>query len=324
VRTGRSTPAAVLCVALIGLASGAAYAALAGSGGSTAGPKITAGPRKLTNQTSARFTYSSKLAVLFLCSLDGGALGACGSGRSGSTAYAGPLPDGPHRFDIEASAGTATSRPVTRTWTVDTLPPPLPVFRKKPPDSTIETKARFAYSDAESSVAFQCRLDGSPYTSCHSKKAYKRLALDVHEFCVRALDRAANTSTAACSTWLIGPGPVRFSIAGSPLPGALLYPGGAAVPINLIFTNPNPAPITVGSVTVSMAGTSAPGCDPKSFGIPHQLGATPIVPAGSTRSLQDLGVPQADWPQLAMAEAGNQDACQNAAVDLAYSGTATG
>jgi hypothetical protein len=41
-------------------------------------------------------------------------------------------------------------------------------------------------------------------------------------------------------------------------------------------------------------------------------------------SLQQLGVGQSDWPQLRMLDAGNQDACRNASVNLAYTGTATG
>ena len=39
---------------------------------------------------------------------------------------------------------------------------------------------------------------------------------------------------------------------------------------------------------------------PRNFTVSQQLTATPTVPANSTKSLQDLGVAQADWPQLQM------------------------
>ena len=110
---------------------------------------------------------------------------------------------------------------------------------------------------------------------------------------------------------------------GSPPVGVLLYPGAPPVPINLVFTNPNSSPITIQSATVSVTGTSA-GCGAGAFQMTQQLTANPTVPANSTRSLQDLGVPQANWPKLQMANSGNQNACQNATVNLGYSGTATG
>jgi hypothetical protein len=312
-------------VALLGLAGGAAYAALAGSAGSSPRtPKIITGPSKLTNQTSAGFAYSSKSAVAFLCSLDGSAFASCGTGTIGSTAFAGPLSDGPHSFQVAAQAGRSTSGPATRRWMVDTQPPPPPVFTRTPADSTTATKARFTFRDAESGVAFRCRLDVKPLAPCRSHASYKKLSLGAHGFCVRALDKAGNAGPAACSTWLILPGGALFSIEGSPLPGALLYPGGPAVPVDLVFTNPNPAPITVQSVTVSVTGTSAPGCDAGTFTVVQQLRARPTVPAGSTTSLPDLAVVQADWPQLLMVDTRDQDACQNATVDLAYTGTATG
>ena len=117
---------------------------------------------------------------------------------------------------------------------------------------------------------------------------------------------------------------MTFSISGNPPTGALLSPGAAAVPLNLVLTNPHPAPITVQSVTVSVTGTSAGGCGAANFSVSQQLLATPTVPARATVSLQELGVDQSYWPQLRMLDAGNQDACRNASVNLSYAGTATG
>jgi hypothetical protein len=119
-------------------------------------------------------------------------------------------------------------------------------------------------------------------------------------------------------------GATSFQIAGSPPLGALLYPGGAAVPVNLVLTNPNGSPITVQSVTMSVTGASPAGCGAANFAVVHQLTAQPVVPAGSTRSLQALGISQSQWPLLRMVDAGNQDVCRNATVHLSFSGSAQG
>jgi hypothetical protein len=102
---------------------------------------------------------------------------------------------------------------------------------------------------------------------------------------------------------------------------SLLYPGGAASPIELVFHNPGGSPLTVTGVTVSVDGTSAPRCSADNFEIARQLSATPLVPAGSTRSLSDLGVPTSQWPAIQMVASGNQDACSTSTVNLSYSGT---
>ncbi len=287
-------------------------------------PKITSGPANPTKQTAAVLTYTDTKSVTFYCSLDGGPFASCGSGTSGSRSYPGPLPDGSHTFQVRAQqSGTAMSDADSLTWTVDTVPPPPPAFTQAPPNPGGK-KATFEYGDGENGVTFRCRLDAAAYASCGSSAKYNNLARGTHTFCVQALDRAGNVSTAACYTWQVGAGLVAFAMSGSPLPGRLLYPGGPAVAIDLVFTNPNGTPITIQSVTVSVSGTSAAGCGAGNFSISHQLSATPTVPANSTRSLQDLGVPQPDWPQLQMSGGGNQNPCQNATVGLAFSGTATG
>jgi hypothetical protein len=316
-----SRPIVVLVtVALLCLAAGGAYVALAATKGG--GPKITSGPGKHTKQTSATFTYRSKAGVTFLCSLDSEPVTPCGNGPSDSTSYAGPLAPGSHTFRVEARIGPSTSDPATWTWTVDTTPPPRPILEQTPPNPTTKKQAKFAYSDSERGVSFWCKLDGAVYRSCRGSQTYRELGSGLHTFCVDASDQAGNFSAATCYTWLIGAGAAAFSIAGGPLPGSLLYPGAPAVAINLVFTNPNAAPIAIQSVTVAVGGTSAAGCAAGNFTVSQNLTATPTVPANSTRSLQELGVPQTAWPKLQMI--GDQDACQNATVELTYSGTATG
>jgi hypothetical protein len=316
---------ALLGVAIVALATGGAYAALSSAKASgPPKPKLTTKQPKVTNQTHAAFGYASKTAVDFVCSLDGSAFTACGSGTAGSSSYSGPLADGEHTFEVEAQFGPAFSQPTAATWAVDTQAPPPPVISRTPPNSTTSTKAALRWADADRKAQFQCELDGGAWGKCGRSKSYHKLATGVHAFCVRALDKVGNASAATCATWVVTPASVTFSISGNPLVGALLYPGAAAVPVNLVFANSHPAPITVQSVTVSVTGTSAGGCGAANFSVTQQLTATPTVPAKTTMSLQQLGVDQSDWPQLRMLDAGNQDACRNASVNLAYAGTATG
>lgn len=324
-RLGRRTLPAALLVGLLALATGGAYAALSAS--KPAGPpspKVTGAPPTLTNQAHASFAYRTRTPVGFLCSIDAGAFTACGSGMTGSISYPGPLADGQHTFRVQAQFGAAIGKSTEKIWTVDTQAPPTPVFRSRPSVSTTMTSARFRFTDAERKTKFQCELDGHGYVHCGHSKRYRHLATGAHAFCVRALDKARNASAAACITWSIASASVTFSISGYPPAGAPLYPGAAAVPLNLVFTNAHAAPITVQSVTVSVTGTSAGGCGAANFSVSQQLQATPTVPASATVSLQQLGVDQSDWPQLRMLDSGNQDLCRNASVDLAYTGTATG
>ena len=76
------------------------------------------------------------------------------------------------------------------------------------------------------------------------------------------------------------------------------------------------------TVTGTSAGTSCPAAG--NFSIAQQLSAQPVIPANSTKSLSDLGVPQSQWPTLQMLDNGNQDPCATASVNLGYSGNATG
>jgi hypothetical protein len=115
-----------------------------------------------------------------------------------------------------------------------------------------------------------------------------------------------------------------FSISGNTIPP--LYPG-ASQRLDLSFTNPNSSTITIASGGVSITiTTSRVGCLPTvNFAVTKGLTSTVVVPAGSTKSLGQLGVPPFRWPVIKMIETNtNQDACEGAPLTLHYSGEATG
>lgn len=105
---------------------------------------------------------------------------------------------------------------------------------------------------------------------------------------------------------------------------------GVLQPLDLRITNPNPAPLIVARVDVLVQAVAAPEasatlpCSAGDFGVQQFSGSLPLtIPASSTRSLAQLGVPTAGWPQVALLDLPtNQDGCQGARLTLAYQATA--
>jgi len=115
----------------------------------------------------------------------------------------------------------------------------------------------------------------------------------------------------------------NFKISGDA--NAPLYPGGAAASVDLGFTNPNTFAITVSDVAVKVAGSSSAACDASNFVVGSQFAGEVRLSPGATKSLSQLGIPQADWPQVAMVDSPvSQDACKSSSVQLSYTGEATG
>jgi hypothetical protein len=99
---------------------------------------------------------------------------------------------------------------------------------------------------------------------------------------------------------------------------------GTTSSVDLQFTNPNPAPITVVSEATTVT-TSSGACTPSNFAIAQDLHIPVTVPAGSTVTLSSLGIPPDDWPAVGMLDTGsNQDSCQGVQLTLHYQGQAIG
>lgn len=167
-----------------------------------AAPAITSGPGPSppsVGSTSATFTFTGEAGATFLCKLDGGAFSACSSGVS----YTG-LAQGSHTFQVEAVDQAGNIGPAaSRTWTVDTVAPPVPGITSKPTDPSTSATASFAFNDSEAGVTFMCKIDGGAYASCTSPKSYGGLAQGSHTFNVLALDSVGNASAPATWTWTV-------------------------------------------------------------------------------------------------------------------------
>jgi hypothetical protein len=81
---------------------------------------ITAGPARLTNTSTATFSFTSdEPKAHFACALDSGAFSTC------TSPYAMSVPDGEHRFWVVAigKSGLADPTPASWSWTADTVAP---------------------------------------------------------------------------------------------------------------------------------------------------------------------------------------------------------
>jgi hypothetical protein len=112
--------------------------------------------------------------------------------------------------------------------------------------------------------------------------------------------------------------------------GAPLEPG-IPQPVDVAITNPNTVPLSVIDLSVTVSALAAPqatgalSCTLADFAEQPYSGVNPVVvPPSSTRTLQELGVPVGEWPQLELIDLPrDQNGCQRASLTLAYSGRAS-
>jgi hypothetical protein len=160
--------------------------------------RIESGPKKLTNDSTPTFTFSTNQpAVTFAC-FDEFTFGACSGPHSHTTEA---LPDGRHKVAIAAvdSAGNADPTPATRTFTVDTIPPAIRVTEG--PGKTVESSRKrvevgVSFNSPERKTTFECRLDNGEYRRCDSPYSVevkaKRRGGTKHRISIRGADRAGN------------------------------------------------------------------------------------------------------------------------------------
>jgi len=170
---------------------------------------------------------------------------------------------------------------------------------------------------------FECRLDGSDWDDCDSPRRLGDLAFGDHTFAVRALNRRGISGPAAHYRWSqLEPKGFEVQLLGEVED---LMPGDPPRQLPVQIHNPNPAPIEVTALTVSVS-PEAPGCaaDPNFAVTPASLSeeAPLTVPAGGAAALPSG---DATAPSVALRElATDQNACQGATLRLDFSGEARG
>jgi hypothetical protein len=282
-------------------------------------PNITSGPSGLINSASATFAFSGEAGASFQCALESTAAPVtCTSPTTYSS-----LTEGAHTFYVRQidAAGNPGTAFASRSWTIDTVPPPPPVLTYKPDDPNGDGIADFQWTESESPVTFRCSIENGPFASCTSP--YDTI-VDVsnsqqHQFAVRAFDVAGNYSETAYA-WKVDQS-VRFTIAGNAV--GLLYPSGPASPIALVLRNPNNFPIYVTSLQVTVqdnpACPTAANLALQQPDVDSSLAKRVTLPANAT-----INLPSTQRPTIRLLDTpSNQDSCKNTSFTLVYAGTAT-
>jgi hypothetical protein len=202
--------------------------------------------------------------------------------------------------------------------------PPRPRLTRHPDKVATSTTARFAFVSQGANLRFECRLDGGRWRACTTPIELSGLASGSHAFSVRALNRRGKRSRSTRFRWTLL-APKAFSIVPRLAGLRELYPGDPPVPLPLVVSNPNPVPIFVTSLRVSVAADPA-GCASATHLSLDQSGASPVapieVPAEGSVSLPAPGIapPTIQLRDLPV----NQDACQGTDFPLEFSGSARG
>ena len=183
----------------LAVAAGGIGIQLAASKTALAAPNITSKPTNPAASTTAAFSFTGLAGATFQCQLDSAP--TCALCISGKT-YSG-LAQGSHTFQVKALSGSDVSAVTSYTWIVDTFAPPTPSITAKPALLSNTTSPSFSFSDTESGVTFQCKLDGSGFAACSSPRSYSGLAQGPHTFAVQAVDAAGNSSGSATWAWSI-------------------------------------------------------------------------------------------------------------------------
>ena len=239
------------------------------------------------------------------------------TGCLAAVAYA-ASPPGPERAHRAVAAA-----PTAPAFRPGNPPLPRPRIVKHPAKTTLSTGVSFRFLAGSPQQTFQCRLDGNSWKPCATKVRYRGLDSGAHLFLVRAEGRPGR-SLPARYAWVQSE-PKGFLIEPEFSSLSRLYPGAPPVPLPLVLSNPNPAPILVTGLRVGVA-EDPPGCpsDPNLELIQSSASArAPVkIPAGGSVRLPATGVTP---PALALRDLPvNQDACQGAEFPLAFSGEAHG
>jgi hypothetical protein len=196
--------------------------------------------------------------------------------------------------------------------------PATPVIQQHPSDPTTTPEATFTWTESTSGVSFQCKIDSGSWLSCSSPYSFTVDANSngTHQFLVRAVDTAGNTSGSASFSWKVNK--IDFGIAGS-VTG--LYPG-VWRSIAVTITNPNNFTIYITQVNVSVSSspsTCTAGANLEITPSTLSTSQNAPIPANSTTTIPSVNQPQIRLKNLPT----NQDLCKGATFSLSYTATAT-
>jgi len=163
---------------------------------------ITEKPNDPSGVKSATFRFSATEAASFLCDLDGRGFASCSSPETYNN-----LSNSIHTFKVKATdAAGNTGAEARYDWLVETDLPVVTLTEKPDQPSEYATaSATFAFTVTNAtgkSPTFECKLDGSDFATCTSRKTYLNLSDGPHTFRVRATG-TGGTGPETVYTWTV-------------------------------------------------------------------------------------------------------------------------
>jgi hypothetical protein len=217
---------------------------------------------------------------------------------------------------------------------IDTTPPGAPSLTKRPDNPTYNATNFFEWTGPTDAVAYQCSKENGAWTSCSSPDTWviETGNYGLHQFAVRSVDAAGNTSAPTAYTFKyekkLPTTGLPFDISGS-VDGLTI---GLWRDVHVTVTNPNSVTIYVSTLSMAVGSQEK---NPDSVGDvctrDRDLAFDqPVFPAGQllavgpgqsvTLPAQGVTAPRIRLKNLSDV---NQDSCKNASFDLTFSGTAT-
>jgi hypothetical protein len=175
-------------------------------------PTLTGMPPATNPSSSGTFSWTddATAGITFKCKFDNGGFTTnnCSSGVSFFQGY------GPHSFQVEAVDNTASHNASAPTAVYNwTNVPPDPAINASSEPANPEAWGgtdTFQFTDPDSTVHFQCTLDGNT-TSCNTgSKSYPSLSSGEHTFSVQAYDTTdtyGSINSATYTWWITPPNP---------------------------------------------------------------------------------------------------------------------
>ncbi len=222
-------------------------------------PSITQQPASPSANTAPTFGWGGGGGSGYQCRIDGGPYAPCTS----PDALSG-LADGSHTFDVQATQGSSSGPAASYTWTVDTT---APTIATKPADPSNDPSPSFAFSHAEPSYTFRCRLDAAGYGPCTSPYTLAGLSNGPHTFRVQGVDADGVATAAASYTWTVDTTPptnllsISSGTANVLLAGSTLYYRGdigGSFALTDAVTDPGSNPVSAGFPAIATSGWTHP------------------------------------------------------------------
>jgi hypothetical protein len=184
--------------------------------GNTLVTTIATNPTNPSTSATGDFTFTNTDSpVTYECQIDGGAWGSCGASYTTPT-----LDDGSHTLAVRATdvAGNVEDPPVTFTWVIATLHTTIVTY---PTNPTTETMGFFTFTNTQSPVTYECKLDSGAWASCAASYTTPALNDGSHTLSVRATLTVADASALVEAppvtyTWVINTGRPTTTIATYP------------------------------------------------------------------------------------------------------------